>query len=218
MIGHIAITTLANFLNILLARYTFVDILIILGLGLVFVFGIFIVIAACLPTPEQKEEKEEKKEIVITIKVHSPDNQDSQNAQDNQDSQDAQDNQDSNDNHNKQSEESHDNDDYKIETEKHLDDANSKALRILIEQYGNNILSETRFIRMLDDYQIFRDRKDMKTIIKIMIENGYMKKMLKEGTWNFKVESLSKELAQEHGLKEQTCDEVFKHLKYGLGW
>lgn len=93
-----------------------------------------------------------------------------------------------------------------------------KALRHIIQTEGEGIVTETRLVNILDDFQAYADMPTAKYILRAIISDGYADKLLKVGEWNNEAKNLASHFSQSTGYMPDAVNTLFQSLAYGLGW
>ncbi len=115
------------------------------------------------------------------------------------------------------------------------------ALRQAIEQFGFDVLKESRLVNILLDYGAYTDVPASKTIIQAIITGGYSQKILNLGKqkrsfissllnsestfskpegeeWHNKIDSYSANVSRQNGFKQPLVNYVLDCIIYGLNW
>lgn len=115
------------------------------------------------------------------------------------------------------------------------------AMRDAIEQFGFEVLTESRLVNILLDYGAYSDVPASKTIIQAIVSGGYSQKILDLGKqkrsffssifnsdetinkpdgdeWRNKLESYAAMISKRNGFQRSLVDYVVECLVYGLDW
>ena len=96
------------------------------------------------------------------------------------------------------------------------------ALKTIIEQQGNEILKDYRLVNILSDFNAYGDVPASKFLIKNMINEGVMAKLMSEHMSPVDVETKLAShrliLSDTYGFKEDLVDYVLSCLAYAIGW
>ena len=115
------------------------------------------------------------------------------------------------------------------------------ALRQAIEQFGYDVLKESRLVNILLDYGAYTDVPASKTIIQAIITGGYSQRILNLGKqkrsfissllnsestiskpegeeWHNKLDSYSANISRQNGFQQPLVNYVLDCIIYGLNW
>ena len=96
------------------------------------------------------------------------------------------------------------------------------ALKTVIELQGRDILKDPRLINILSDFKAYEDIPASKYLLKNMINEGLMAKLLLEYQSSPDAETLLAShrlsLSDTYGFKEDIADYVLNSLAYAQGW
>ncbi len=93
------------------------------------------------------------------------------------------------------------------------------AMKEIINKNGKDVICKKMFINILEDNHIFDDETIyVRNILKIIQNEGYSNRILKEKGWTIKCKTMHVGLAQKYMMKEQAVQEVFMILASALGW
>lgn len=93
-----------------------------------------------------------------------------------------------------------------------------KALQHIIQTEGQDILKETRFVNILDDFNAYQDIPASKYILRAIIAEGYTTKLLALGKWDNNAEVLSQKFSAMTGFIPESVSIIFQSIAWGLGW
>lgn len=93
-----------------------------------------------------------------------------------------------------------------------------KALKHIIQTDGKDVLLEPRLVNILDDFKAYEDAPSVKYILRAIIADGYMQKLLQAGAWNTTTKQLSQKFATTTGFMPETVELIFQSIAYGLNW
>lgn len=104
-----------------------------------------------------------------------------------------------------------------------------KAIKEIVDFKGPGIITDTRIINFLLDYNAFFDVPASRTIVQSMIATGYSQKILdlgghncsikeSDGTFNIKLKDYIDSFCKQNGFHLQLVEYVVKCVVYGLGW
>lgn len=93
-------------------------------------------------------------------------------------------------------------------------------IKKIIKKQGQDVITSKILVNCIDDEGGFSDveRRPYKKIIKLIIDEGYSRKLLDVGAWNAEAEMLARTCAQRSLIQEEGVLYVFACLAYGLGW
>lgn len=86
------------------------------------------------------------------------------------------------------------------------------AITKAVNQFGKQIVTETRFVSVLCDYHGFDSAIPAKTIIGNAIRLGYMDKLYQSYSDNLKLESISQDFAKRNGFEQALVTSVFNQI------
>lgn len=92
------------------------------------------------------------------------------------------------------------------------------ALKNIIETDGVDILNDVRLVNILNDFKAFDDIPASKYIIRMMISEGYMLRLLENKKWDSKTEVLCSIFSNNTGFQPHISESVFKCIAFALGW
>lgn len=93
-------------------------------------------------------------------------------------------------------------------------------IKKIIKKQGQDVITSKILVNCIDDEGGFSDveKRPYKKILKLIIEEGYSRKLLDIGAWNAEAEMLVRTCAQRSLIQEEGVLYVFACLAYGLGW
>lgn len=93
-------------------------------------------------------------------------------------------------------------------------------IKKIIKKQGQDVITSKILVNCIDDEGGFSDveKRPYKKILKLIIEEGYSRKLLEIGAWNAETEMLARTCAQRSLIQEEGVLYVFACLAYGLGW
>lgn len=93
-------------------------------------------------------------------------------------------------------------------------------IKKIIKKQGQDVITSKILVNCIDDEGGFSDveKRPYKKILKLIIEEGYSRKLLDIGAWNAEAEMLARTCAQRSLIQEEGVLYVFACLAYGLGW
>ncbi|MBR1716354.1 MAG: hypothetical protein IJ718_01890 [Paludibacteraceae bacterium] len=93
-------------------------------------------------------------------------------------------------------------------------------IKKIVKLQGQNVITSKTLVNCIDDEGGFSDveKRPYKKILKLIIEEGYSRKLLDIGAWNAEAEMLARTCAQRSLIQEEGVLYVFACLAYGLGW
>lgn len=92
------------------------------------------------------------------------------------------------------------------------------ALKNIVNLSGTSILKEQRLVNILADFNAYDDIPSAKFIIKTIIDEGYMEKLLANGKWDLNCDKLIDQFAAMTGIVKDNVSYVFESLGFSLGW
>lgn len=92
------------------------------------------------------------------------------------------------------------------------------ALKNIVNLSGTSILKEQRLVNILADFNAYYDEPSFKFLIKTIIDEGYMEKLLANGKWDLNCEKLIDQFAAMTGIVKDNVSYAFEGLGYALGW
>lgn len=92
------------------------------------------------------------------------------------------------------------------------------ALKNIVNLSGTGILKEQRLVNILADFNAYDDIQSAKFIIKTIIEEGFMEKLLANGKWDLNCDKLIDQFAAMTGMVKDNISYVFESLGFSLGW
>lgn len=93
-----------------------------------------------------------------------------------------------------------------------------KAIKNVIEAEGIDAIMEPRLINVLSDYRSFDMVPAAKYILKSVIVEGYVKKLIAIGTWNDESGNLCNQFAGATGFRMDYVHFVFQSIAFALGY
>lgn len=92
------------------------------------------------------------------------------------------------------------------------------ALKNIVNLSGTSILKEQRLVNILADFNAYDDVPSAKYIIKTIIDEGYMDKLLVNGKWDLNCDKLIDQFAAMTGMVKDNVSYVFESVCVSLGW
>lgn len=94
-----------------------------------------------------------------------------------------------------------------------------EVLRKVAIDLGHQVLTENNIVNIVSDYDTSAfDPPSFKSIIKVMVSEGYLKRLfLTDGLNDIKENQLKNELIEKHGFQMIQIDYIIDSFKYGLG-
>jgi hypothetical protein len=93
-----------------------------------------------------------------------------------------------------------------------------KALRMVIETDGADIIKDTRLVNILSDFSSFDGFPASKYVLRAIIADGYAGKLLSEGKWDANAMALRQQFISKTGFQNDLVNTVFLSLAYGLSY
>lgn len=93
-----------------------------------------------------------------------------------------------------------------------------KALKNIVNLSGVSILKEQRLVNILADFNAYEDVPSAKFIIKTIIAEGYMERLIANGKWDSNCDKLIDQFAAMTGVVKDNVSYVFESLGFSLGW
>lgn len=90
-----------------------------------------------------------------------------------------------------------------------------KALRAVIQKEGESIIGEVRLVNILDDYKVFSERKYLKNILRVLIQDNLIS-ALPSSQWVKNVDKKIDRISKEYGWAKNVISFIFESLSYGL--
>lgn len=92
------------------------------------------------------------------------------------------------------------------------------ALEKVIKQFGKNILKEKIVVNLLDDYNAYSEATAFKFILKTIIGEGFMEKLLAIGKWDLNCDKLIDHFVAMTGIQKDYVDYIFRCIGFNLNW
>ena len=95
-----------------------------------------------------------------------------------------------------------------------------EKIKEAIGEFGENVITESRLVYILDDSGVLRELKAEKRILRTIIEEGYTESILthsKERDLHLKICSYISEINKNHGFEVEKLKTVFSWISDGLG-
>lgn len=92
------------------------------------------------------------------------------------------------------------------------------ALKNIVNLSGTSILKEQRLVNILADFNAYDDIPSAKFIIKTIIDEGYMEKLLANGKWDLNCDKLIDQFAAMTGMVKDNVTYVFESIGFCMGW
>jgi hypothetical protein len=93
-----------------------------------------------------------------------------------------------------------------------------KAIKHIVQTDGQDALLEPRLVNILDDLKAYEDMPSAKYILRAIIADGCMQKLLQVGVWNATAKQLSQKFASITGFMPENVELIFQSIAYGLNW
>lgn len=91
------------------------------------------------------------------------------------------------------------------------------SLQLAIDQFGKSILYDLKLINILLDLGAFKVEPSTKSVIRELISEGYMAKIVQLGNDEFKINSLVPNIVYQTGFKQDIVAFVVTCISYALG-
>ena len=91
-------------------------------------------------------------------------------------------------------------------------------IRSIVNRMGPTIITESRFVNILCDYQAFDETPSAKYVMRAIIDDGYAWKFLQGAKWDINARQLCCQFVNNTGFKLEIAWMIFQSLAYGLGW
>lgn len=91
----------------------------------------------------------------------------------------------------------------------------------VIKDCGRDVISDKKFVNILNDYHAFADNQPLKYVVKVIIENGFTSKWLNIADDNEANLAYSKDvhiISSQFGLKDELVEEAVRTLFVALGY
>lgn len=92
------------------------------------------------------------------------------------------------------------------------------ALKIIVENEGRGILNEVRLLNILSDYKAFEKIPASKVILKMLITDGYMHRLIENNEWNQQCSIICQQFVSSSGFQEDYVKYVLEGISFALGW
>ena len=95
-----------------------------------------------------------------------------------------------------------------------------EAIKIIVDQFGKDVITERRFLYMLADYYSFRDNPAEKHVISAIVNDGYAQKILNISSQKdiTIIEShMSNSVCRNYGFREDIVFNVIRAVEEGIG-
>lgn len=93
-----------------------------------------------------------------------------------------------------------------------------QALRNIVKTDGPSIITESKLINILSDFQAFDSLPASKYVTRAIIDDGYSKRLLACKKWDSSAQQVSHQFALNTGFQLDLVNKIFQSLAYGLGW
>jgi hypothetical protein len=92
------------------------------------------------------------------------------------------------------------------------------AVKNLVKYQGTDFILDTKFVNALVDFNAFELNPALRNITRIIIEEGYSKKLKDCGTWNLHAQSIPLEIVNLYAFNQGLTEYAIKSLAFGLGY
>lgn len=99
-------------------------------------------------------------------------------------------------------------------------DSFPQAAKAVILEYGQDVISDVKFLNILSDVISFDEVSGVKNVLRKLLSDGYGKEILsssKSEMWEIKLKMLSSKLILDNGFRENITNYIFESIAYGLG-
>lgn len=95
-----------------------------------------------------------------------------------------------------------------------------KIIKKIVLEKGDDFLATQSFVGYMDDCGAFKDPDDKpyKKLIRCLVSDGYIERLLAVGAWNEESRAIASEFARKNMLEQDGVNYVFSCIAYGLGW
>lgn len=95
-------------------------------------------------------------------------------------------------------------------------------IKDVIQQYGKDIVKDSRLSNILNDVASFDDVPAAKNVLRTILKKGYGARLLEEGKntteWKLRTNTYSREISATFGYQQEIVNYLFESITYGLGW
>lgn len=96
------------------------------------------------------------------------------------------------------------------------------AIKKAIDDFGTDVIKDTRLANILSDYCAFTDIPATKQVIKTLLDDGIgiqLKRIVDSGKpWENELQALLNKSNEKHGFRNELIEYVFLCFAYALGW
>lgn len=93
-----------------------------------------------------------------------------------------------------------------------------EAIETIIQEFGRDILTNTKVINVFSDYKAFEESRTFKVIIKNLIAEGYMDQMMYVRDWATSQSHIINNFVAATSFNEANASYVIQSIAYGLGY
>ena len=92
----------------------------------------------------------------------------------------------------------------------------ASLFREIIVSKGTQILEKNVFVSILSDYKVFREKTNMRKILKALSDDNYWKDILSPDCTYYTLNEISDKLISSHNFDEKETLETLAYIGYGL--
>lgn len=91
------------------------------------------------------------------------------------------------------------------------------AINRAIKNFGNNVLSDSKLINILNDYNAFEEDKTLKFMFSSFQSLGYLEKIQKVNNWDFESKIIINDIISQTGFEEIKVKNLVNRIAFALG-
>lgn len=92
------------------------------------------------------------------------------------------------------------------------------AIQTVVNEFGSEIVTNTRVINLFSDYNAFEESRTFKVILKNLVNEGYMDQLLYVKDWAGTQERIINNFIKATSFNEANARYVIQSVAYGLGY
>lgn len=92
------------------------------------------------------------------------------------------------------------------------------AIRELIDSYGIDYLCNEQIVNALDDFHVFNENPAERNVMRILIQEGYAKRILNSGGRTLEIQNLWYEIERDYAINRRLARHVVESMAYGVGY
>lgn len=91
------------------------------------------------------------------------------------------------------------------------------AIKNLVKYKNKDFINEPQFINALVDFNAFENYPSLKNITRILLNDGYGRKVMAQGGWTMQAQSMVTDIVRDYSFDASLVEYVLKSIAFGIG-